>query len=104
MSLGANERPWTESQWAVKGGVWAGDGPRGADLPLSIDPKARAEAAFRGQTTAADTSPVEQAAEAAQAKIARLKALREARDKAVADRTDVAREKARRARDAKQKP
>ncbi|WP_127089788.1 hypothetical protein [Aquabacter cavernae] len=64
-----------------------------------IDHKARAEAAFSGQKPTATPSSVEQAADAAQAKIARLKALREAREKAEADRMEIARQKARRARE-----
>lgn len=61
------------------------------------DAKARAQAVFR--TPAAAPVPVlESEADAARAKIARLKALREAREKAEADRAEIWREKARRAR------
>ncbi|MFG1396130.1 hypothetical protein [Roseixanthobacter pseudopolyaromaticivorans] len=65
------------------------------------DLKARANAAFAGQQAAPTASPVDQAADAAHEKIARLKALREAREKAEADRAEAARQKARRARSVK---
>ncbi len=60
--------------------------------------KAMAEAVFGHEAPSVPSSLVEQDAVAAQAKIARLKGLREAREKAEADRAEAARDKARRAK------
>ncbi len=67
-------------------------------MTISADLKATANAAFAGQQAAPAASPADQAAAAAHEKIARLKALREAREKAEADRAEVARQMARRAK------
>ncbi len=64
------------------------------------DVKARAEAVFaRGASES--SSRVEQEAEAVRAKMARLKALREAREQAETDRADTARARLRLARNRK---
>lgn len=62
------------------------------------DVKARAEAVFAHGGGTGNPSRVEQEAEAVRAKMARLKALREAREKAEMDRAETARARARLAR------
>lgn len=61
---------------------------------MPLDLKARAEAVFSAQP-----APVADETDTVQARMARQKALREARDKAEADRAEMAREKTRRARE-----
>jgi hypothetical protein len=61
---------------------------------MPVDLKARAEAVFTAQP-----APVMDDTDSVQARMARQKALREARDKAEADRTEMARQKTRRARE-----
>ncbi|QTL03498.1 hypothetical protein J5J86_22670 [Aquabacter sp. L1I39] len=65
---------------------------------MPVDLKARAEAVFAQQTT---PQPAE--TDTLQARMARQRALREARDKAEAERAEIAREKARRAREQRAK-
>jgi len=78
----------------------AGRGPRSGEeaIPMSKDDaKARAQAVFRSPVSA-PVPALESDADAARAKMARLKALREAREKAESERAEIWREKARRAR------